>query len=944
MLSPTVLKPWTWKAIVPASVSTLSMHSLSGATTYVTSSSSNSVQGSSGDSFSFPFWSGGNYRAYSFKVDGLPTGLSYNGNSNAPNISGTLPSPGSYNIAITGYRYYGLSGNSTPTYNLSLTVTGVQNHNLSVSAGSGGSVSGGGSYQQGSFPTILASPNTGYAFTSWTGNGVTNPLSASTTVNMSQARTVSANFSPLSYSLTVNSSSGGSATGSGTYYYGNTPSITASPSVGHAFLSWSGSGVTNPSSASTTVSMTGTRTVTANFQPLTYDLNLTAGSGGSVTGSGNFTHGQTPIITATAGTGYVFSFWSGDGVVNPASASTTVNMTQARSVSASFLPATYALSLTAGTGGNVGGAGVYSHGSTPTITATPNTGYSFSSWSGSGVTNPGNPTTTASMTQPRDISASFTPLSYPLTLSSGEGGSVSGSGSFSHGDTPTIMATPNTGYVFNSWVGAGVSDANSATTTVSMNSSRSINASFSAIDYTLSLVAQSGGSVSGGGVASYGEKIPINAIPDLNYTFLSWSGAGLDDANSSSTFATVTGDSTITANFTVKTAAEHSLILTSSPISGGIAVGSGSYPPGTSVTISATPSTGYEFSGWAGSGITDSNSATTSVLLSSDNNLTALYSLKSFSLALGASGGGTVSGGGSFTFGATVPISATPSTGYTFSRWEGSGVANPSLPSTTASISEDRNLTAVFSARSYSVVVMHTEGGVANGSGTFTHGSVIDINATAQVGFRFLGWIGGTVADSSSASTQVTVLSDLNLTSSFTPIKPTLQLSSGGGGSVSGGGTFSYGDSVTVTATPETNYAFSGWTGASFSGQSNSTLSFNLIADTNLTANFVKLAASSLSNAEDLGANWFSSWFGTFYETDNEWCYHFQLGWIYLSFDGSGGAWIWKDGHGWLWTDPIRYQESFLWSQSKGEWVYIDLVSSSSPRIYDYTLDAWSKF
>ena len=421
--------------------------------------------------------------------------------------------------------------------------------------------------------------------------------------------------------------------------------------------------------------MTGSRTVTANFQPLTYALNLTAGTGGSVTGSGNFTHGQTPNITATAATGFVFSSWSGDGIVNPASASTTVNMTQARSVSASFVPATYALSLTAGTGGSVSGAGAYNHGSTPTITATPKIGYSFSTWSGSGVTNPSNQTTTASMTQNRDINASFTLLSYPLILTSGEGGSVTGSGTFSHGDTPTIVATPNTGYVFDSWVGAGVSDANSATTTISMISSRTATATFSAIDYTLSLVAQSGGSVSGGGVASYGEKIPINAIPDLNYTFLSWSGAGLDDPNSSSTFATITGDTTITANFVVKTSADHSLVLSSSPSAGGIAVGSGSYSPGTTVTITATPSTGYEFTGWAGSGIADSNSSTTSVLLSSDNNLTALFSLKSFSLSLGTIGAGTVfSGGGSFAFGASVPISATPSAGYIFSRWEGSGV------------------------------------------------------------------------------------------------------------------------------------------------------------------------------------------------------------------------------------------------------------------------------
>ena len=197
MLCPVVLKPWTWKAIVPAAASSISIHSLSGATTYVTSSASNSVQGNSGDTFNYPFWTGGNYRAYSFKVDGLPAGLSYNGNANAPSINGSLPAPGSYNIAITGFRYPGLSGNRTPTYNLSLTVSGVQNHNLSVSAGSGGSVNGGGSYQQGTFPSILATPNLGYSFVSWSGDGVTNPLSASTTVNMSQARTVSAIFSPF---------------------------------------------------------------------------------------------------------------------------------------------------------------------------------------------------------------------------------------------------------------------------------------------------------------------------------------------------------------------------------------------------------------------------------------------------------------------------------------------------------------------------------------------------------------------------------------------------------------------------------------------------------------------------------------------------------------------------------------------------------------------------
>ena len=96
IITPTVLKPWSWKVVVPTAIGASSVHGLTGATTYVTSNSSNTVQGTSGDSFNYSFWSGGNYRAYSFRVDGLPQGLTYNGNAWGPLISGTLPPPGNF--------------------------------------------------------------------------------------------------------------------------------------------------------------------------------------------------------------------------------------------------------------------------------------------------------------------------------------------------------------------------------------------------------------------------------------------------------------------------------------------------------------------------------------------------------------------------------------------------------------------------------------------------------------------------------------------------------------------------------------------------------------------------------------------------------------------------------------------------------------------------------
>ena len=114
-------KVWSWKMLLPASAYAGTWHALSGATTYVTSNQTVSSSLNSGDSFSFSFYNHG-YKAYSYKVENLPNGLSYNNSISGPKITGTLPSAGTYNISITGYRYPELSGNQTPIYTLSLNV------------------------------------------------------------------------------------------------------------------------------------------------------------------------------------------------------------------------------------------------------------------------------------------------------------------------------------------------------------------------------------------------------------------------------------------------------------------------------------------------------------------------------------------------------------------------------------------------------------------------------------------------------------------------------------------------------------------------------------------------------------------------------------------------------------------------------------------------------
>ena len=161
--------------------------------------------------------------------------------------------------------------------------------------------------------------------------------------------------------------------------------------------------------------------------------------GGSVSGTDTYNHGTTPTISATPNTGYSFAGWTGEGVADHNASSTTVSMTQARTVSGAFSMNSYGLTVLAGNGGAVSGTDTYNHGTTPPISATPNTGYSFAGWTGEGVADHNASSTTVSMTQARTVSAAFSLNSYGLTVLAGNGGTVSGSDTYNHGDNPPII-------------------------------------------------------------------------------------------------------------------------------------------------------------------------------------------------------------------------------------------------------------------------------------------------------------------------------------------------------------------------------------------------------------------------------------------------------------------------------------------------------------------------
>ena len=135
-----------------------------------------------------------------------------------------------------------------------------------------------------------------------------------------------------SSTITVNASptAGGTVTGGGEYENGTAATLTATPSTGYKFKQWS-DGNTN---ATRTITVTTDATYTAQFEKLTFNVSaaVTPAEGGTVSGAGVYSYGDTATLTATPAKGFQFVQWS-DGVTNP---TRTQTVTAAASFTAIF--------------------------------------------------------------------------------------------------------------------------------------------------------------------------------------------------------------------------------------------------------------------------------------------------------------------------------------------------------------------------------------------------------------------------------------------------------------------------------------------------------------------------------------------------------------------------------------------------------------------------------
>ena len=417
-----------------------------------------------------------------------------------------------------------------------------------------GSVTGGGLLPPGSQVTLTAKPQNGYGFSGWSENGVALGTNATLSLQSKSNRWINANFATISkIALSASPVGGGTVKGAGDYLAGAVASVTAIPSTGYSFSSWTEKGKTVSNNATYSWTVSGNRSLVAVFQagsPNTASVEPPLA--GSVAGTGFFQPGGAVNLVATPTFGYAFVEWSENNVVISTNAILSYAAAGPRSVVAHFVAAPkYSITTLANpaVGGGVSGGGTYTPQSAVVVAAVPSPGYVFRDWSAvngfvSEVIST-NPVFSFTPTASRTLTANFVP-GVPSSVIIGiaqnaPGGTISGGGAFAVGDQVNVSAEESAGWRFGGWFDGNQKLTDSKNYRFAATSSRRL---FGVFDPVLQVSLEASGSIhilwpapatSSGFVLESAEQLPgsgWNAVTSSPASSQSWSEVILNSTNS----------------------------------------------------------------------------------------------------------------------------------------------------------------------------------------------------------------------------------------------------------------------------------------------------------------------------------------------------------------------------------------------------------------------------
>jgi hypothetical protein len=170
------------------------------------------------------------------------------------------------------------------------------------------------------------------------------------------------------------------------------------------------------------------------------------------------------------------------------------------------------------------------------------------------------------------------------------------------------------------------------------------------------------------------------------------------------------------------------------------------YEDETSVTLTAATSIGNIFTGWSGEGC--SGTGTCTVTMTQARNVTANFDIDYCTLTSNnlPSAGGSISGAGSYQCGSAVTLTASPNTGYNFSKWTNSGGTQLSTNNPyTFTLSSSMTVNANYNYNEYTLTLLRdpSAGGSVSGAGNYEYQASVTAIATPETGYTFVNWTDG---------------------------------------------------------------------------------------------------------------------------------------------------------------------------------------------------------
>lgn len=288
--------------------------------------------------------------------------------------------------------------------------------------------------------------------------------------------------------VTSNPAGSGVTTGTGAFAQGSAAAVTAVPNTGFVFTNWTDGATIVSTSSSYQFTIAGNRALTANFAKVNAGnfavvLSSSPVAGGKTGGSGSYSAGSSVTTTATPSAGYAFVNWTENGAIVSTSSSYPFKLTSNRTLIANFklIPSSQfavVLSSNPAEGGTTSGSGAYAAGTSVTVTATNNIGYTFTNWTENGAIVSTSSSYTFALNANKTLVANFTlnPFTLNVTAINGTVVKTPNQATYNSGTTVQLKATPNTGYVFSSWSGDASGSINPLT--VTMNANKTIAANF----------------------------------------------------------------------------------------------------------------------------------------------------------------------------------------------------------------------------------------------------------------------------------------------------------------------------------------------------------------------------------------------------------------------------------------------------------------------------------